>query len=58
MVCKNSQSEIVNLKYVKKWSFEGGGIIKIELINGIKSYTSRRYTKAIREILKGGKPLK
>ena len=55
---KISQSEIVNLKYVKKWSFEGGGIIKIELINGIKSYTSRRYTKAIREILKGGKPLK
>ena len=55
---KISQSEIVNLKYVKKWSFEGGGTIKIELINGIKSYTSRRYTKAIREILKGGKPLK
>lgn len=55
---KISQSEIVNLKYVKKWSFEGGGIIKIELINGIKSYTSRRYTKAIREILRGGKPLK
>jgi len=55
---KISQSEIVNLKYVKKWSFEGGGIIKIEMINGIKSYTSRRYTKAIREILRGGRPLK
>ncbi len=55
---KISQSEIVNLKYVKKWSFEGGGIIKIEMFNGIKSYTSRRYTKAIREILRGGRPLK
>ncbi|HPX84511.1 MAG TPA: LytTR family DNA-binding domain-containing protein [Bacilli bacterium] len=55
---KISQSEIVNLRYVKQWSFEGGGTIKIEMINGIRSYTSRRYTKAIREILRGGKPLK
>jgi len=55
---KISQSEIVNLKYVKKWSFEGGGIIQIEMVSGIKSYTSRRYTKRIREILRGGKPLK
>jgi len=55
---KISQSEIVNLKYVKKWSFEGGGIIQIEMVSGIKSYTSRRYTKKIREILRGGKPLK
>jgi len=55
---KISQSEIVNLKYVKEWSFEGGGIIKIKMINGIKSYTSRRYTKHIKEILGGGKPLK
>lgn len=50
-----SQSEIVNLKYVKKWSFEGGGIIRIELVNNIYSYTSRRYAIKIREILKGGK---
>ena len=50
-----SQSEIVNLKYVKKWNFEGGGIIKIELINGIFSYTSRRYAVKIREILKEAK---
>lgn len=55
---KISQSEIVNLKYVKKWSLVGGGIIKIEMINNIKSYTSRRYTKTIRVILKGGKTLK
>ncbi len=55
---KISQSEIVNLKYVKQWSFEGGGVIKIEMVNGIRSYTSRRYTKNIREILRGGKSVK
>lgn len=32
---KISQSEIVNLRYVKQWSFEGGGTIKIEMINGL-----------------------
>ena len=51
---KISQSEIVNLKYVKKWEFDGGGIIKIELINGIYSYTSRRYAVQIKQILKKG----
>lgn len=50
-----SQSEIVNLRYVKKWSFEGGGIIRIELSNGLTSYTSRRCAIKIREILRGGK---
>ena len=49
-----SQSEIVNLRYVKGWSFEGGGIIRIELEGGIKSYTSRRYASEIRKILKKG----
>lgn len=52
---KISQSEIVNLKYVKKWSFEGGGILRIEMENGIKSYTSRRYSVKIREILRKGR---
>ena len=51
---KISQSEIVNLKYVKKWELVSGGIIKIELINGIFSYTSRRYAVLIREVLKKG----
>ena len=51
---KISQSEIVNLKYVKKWEFDGGGIIRIELINGIYSYTSRRYAIQIKDILKKG----
>ena len=46
-----SQSEIVNLKYVEGWSFEGGGIIKIELAGGIHSYTSRRYAVEIRKML-------
>ncbi|MBP5292563.1 MAG: LytTR family transcriptional regulator [Clostridia bacterium] len=52
---KISQSEIVNLRYVKKWNLYSGGIIKIELQNGIQSYTSRRYATQIKEILsKGG----
>lgn len=50
-----SQSEIVNLKYVKKWDFAGGGIIKIELVNGLFSYTSRRFAVKIREVLKEAK---
>ena len=45
-----SQSEIVNLKFVEGWSFDGGGIIKIELANGISSYTSRRYAVEIRKL--------
>ena len=47
-----SQSEIVNLKQVEKWSFDGGGIIKIQLKGDIVSYTSRRYAVAIRKVLK------
>ena len=49
-----SQSEIVNLRYVKGWDFSKSGIITIEMINGIKSYTSRRYAKQIREVLRKG----
>ena len=49
-----SQSEIVNLRYVKGWALEGGGIIRIELEGGVKSYTSRRYATEIRRILKKG----
>lgn len=51
---KISQSEIVNLKYVKRWDFDVGGVIKIELADGICSYTSRRYAVQIRETLKKG----
>ncbi len=49
-----SQSEIVNLRYVKGWDFSKSGIITIEMVNGIKSYTSRRYAKQIREVLRKG----
>ena len=54
---KISQSEIVNLKYVKGWSFTKSGIIIIELVNGIRSFTSRRYAKQIREVLRKGGPV-
>ena len=53
---KISQSEIVNLRYVKGWSFTKSGIIIIELVNGIRSFTSRRYAKQIREVLRKGGP--
>jgi DNA-binding LytR/AlgR family response regulator len=46
-----SQSEIINLKYLKNWDFVGGGIIQVKMENGIVSYTSRRYAKQIRETL-------
>lgn len=45
-----SQSEIINLKYLKNWDFVGGGIIQVKMEHGIVSYTSRRYAKQIREI--------
>ena len=51
---KISQSEIVNLDYVVGWNLEGGGIIMVEMQNGVKTYTSRRYTSEIRKILKRG----
>ena len=50
-----SQSEIVNLKHVKGWNLSKSGTIRIEMVNGIESFTSRRYARNIREILhKGG----
>ena len=49
-----SQSEIVNLEYVERWSLEGGGVIMVEMNGGIKTYTSRRYASEIRKILKKG----
>ncbi len=49
-----SQSEIVNLRYVERWAFDGGGIIRIELVGGVRSYTSRRYAVEIKKVLKKG----
>ena len=51
---KISQSEIVNLEYVKGWKLAGGGIIMVELEGGLRTYTSRRYTAGIRKILREG----
>lgn len=51
---KISQSEIVNLRHVKGWSLSKSGIITIEMVNGIKSFTSRRYARQIREVLRKG----
>jgi DNA-binding LytR/AlgR family response regulator len=45
-----SQSEIINLKYLKNWDFVGGGIIQVKMEYGIVSYTSRRYAKQIHEM--------
>ena len=45
-----SQSEIINLKFLKNWDFVGGGVIQVKMEHGIVSYTSRRYAKQIREM--------
>ncbi|HQA97815.1 MAG TPA: LytTR family DNA-binding domain-containing protein [Clostridia bacterium] len=52
---KISQSEIINLRYVKRWDFVGGGIIQIQAENGIVCHTSRRYAAHIRKILTKGR---
>jgi len=52
---KISQSEIINLKYVKRWDFVGSGVVQIEMKNEITCYTSRRYAAYIRKILIKGK---
>lgn len=46
-----SQSEIVNLKFIKNWDFVGGGVIQIKMEKGIVTHTSRRYAMQIRETL-------
>ena len=52
---KISQSEIINLRHVKRWDFVGGGIIQIRAENGIICHTSRRYAAHIRNILMKGR---
>lgn len=46
-----SQSEIINIHYIKKLKQELSGFIKISLINGVSIYSSRRYVKIIKEAL-------
>ncbi len=46
-----SNSEIVNLKKIKKLDLSFTGTICIKLIDGTTSYVSRRYVSKIKEIL-------
>lgn len=46
-----SQSEIVNLHFIKKLRQEMNGFIKIYFKNGEFTYSSRRYVKMIKEAL-------
>jgi DNA-binding LytR/AlgR family response regulator len=52
-----SQSEIINLRYVKSWNFVGGGTVKIDMQNNSVCYASRRYTARIRDILRKGRAM-
>lgn len=51
---KISQSEIVNLRYVKGWNLTAGGTIRIELADGTFTTTSRRFAVKIRDTLRKG----
>ena len=46
-----SQSEIINIYKVKHFDVSLSGTIMIEFTNGVKTYASRRYIKAIKEFL-------
>lgn len=46
-----SQSEIINIDYIKKLRQELSGFIKISFVNGVSTYSSRRYVKIIKEAL-------
>ena len=46
-----SQSEIINIYKVKQFDVSLSGTIGIEFKNGVKTYASRRYIKAIKNFL-------
>ena len=46
-----SQSEIINTKQIDHLKLTGSGLIQITLKNGLITYSSRRYLKAIKEKL-------
>jgi DNA-binding LytR/AlgR family response regulator len=46
-----SRFEIINLKMVRKYDFTIGGTLRIEFINGMETWASRRYIPQIRERL-------
>ena len=46
-----SNSEIINLKKVKNFDLNFAGTICVELVNGTKTYVSRRFVSRIKTIL-------
>jgi len=46
-----SQSEVINIHYIKKLRQELNGFIKVSFKNGKETYSSRRYVKIIKEAL-------
>ncbi|MFT9005518.1 MAG: LytTR family DNA-binding domain-containing protein [Liquorilactobacillus hordei] len=44
-----SSSEIVNITQIKEFSLSQTGVYQVNLLNGRKTYTSRRYAQAIRK---------
>ena len=48
-----SRFEIINLKMVRKYDFTIGGTLRIEFINGMETWASRRYIPLIKERLSG-----
>src|SRR5690625_140826 len=46
-----SQSEIINIKFIKKLKQELNGFIKISFKHGVTTYSSRRYVKIIKGAL-------
>ena len=46
-----SQSEIINIKHIDHLKLTGSGLIQIAMKNGLITYSSRRYLKAIKEKL-------
>ena len=46
-----SQSEIINTKQIDHLKLTGSGLIQIAMKNGLITYSSRRYLKAIKEKL-------
>lgn len=46
-----SNSEIINLKKVKKFDFSFTGTICVSLYDGTTTYVSRRYVSKIKEVL-------
>ena len=46
-----SQSDIINIRNVKRFNFSGAGTIGVELDNGVNTFVARRRIKAVKEVL-------